>query len=242
MKFLLYILFSAFIISMITSCKKDTAIISEQTVSDNNIYTTSLSIQQNYKVLGNSLISSGRIAQGIFVYATPYSTYYTYLTNIDSLYLNNILINKKNWYWQPYYYYWDTITQNSGPPFKWKIKGSSQFPSFTENISDSVPRFSKHSLLPDSILLNGSTTIQLEGFNANQLSITLNDGIHSGMWGYNTSPTTSLVSINTPTFLSITNNATLSIRYSNEFSKYVEGKKIDYLISCVYDKTVRIVP
>jgi len=230
---------------ILLSCKKDSPTNNNAVVPDTWGYNSSLSITEQYTLSSsNALTFNGRFATATFVkvdLSNPRTVGITF--NIDSVLFNNKLLYQYRISNEPYLMaYTDTIPVTPYPSFIWNIRGSSEYPSYKDTITDSIPKFTKYGSVPDSISQSGHTSLFLGSTNADSVSIYISDEISSGGWGKTLSSTTSSVTVSNANWLALTATGIISFTCFKKFFKMVSNKRINYEISSVYTKTISIVP
>jgi len=224
------------------SCKRNSPPNNDIITPVNYGYITDLNITEQYNINNsNILIFNGRFATAAFtkvVLNDPRTVGRSF--NIDSVLFNNKILTVD---FIPYYMtYTDTIPLTPYPPFVWNIRGSSEYPSYKDTITDSIPKFTTYSSVPDSISQSGSTSLLLGSTNADSVSIVFNDNPQSGgYWVKNLSCASNSVMVEIPAGLTLITNGKMYFTFFKKYFKMVSNKKINYEISAVYTKTISIV-
>ena len=227
-----------------TACQKKE--VPSVTPSYTYTYNSSFSINQYYSVISNSLVLNGR-KPSVTIYKTcPYQCSKAPMSvNVDSIYFNSVSLKITTNYYTLCIS--DTVPQNTFPPFAWKVKGTSEYPSFTEIVTDSLPKFTKFIQMPDSISKSNITILQLGGINADNVSLYIDNGLSApppnaiiglfscGAASVNSTSTTLTYdpSITSPSTCSLT------VVYSKKYSKTINGKEIGFSVSSVYQKKIK---
>jgi hypothetical protein len=221
---------------LISFCKKKKQ--DSTSTSPGYSYSGSYSLYQYYQVSNNQAVKTKRVP---YVLVSKKENNQSEPIEIGSVYLNNIKLNitsdasstKTNG---------DTISRNISPPFTWKVNGSREYPSFTEMYNDSLPRFFKYNVLPDSISRSGNAVIQLGGLHENGITVTIMSSTTGSGWQGSEAGGATTIAVNSPTMLATTSNATLTVSYFNTYVKTIEGKDIRFTYASNYDKIVKIIP
>ncbi|MBL7896509.1 MAG: hypothetical protein JNK50_14530 [Bacteroidia bacterium] len=225
--------FLFFILAIFSFCKKKEP---EPMLKCTTEYDTWFSITQSYLVTNNMAIPNGRSP---FIDLSKWSTCSKApsCVNVNSIWVNGTkLFTYCNWYTLSY---GDTLNQFQHPPFIWQINGTSDFPSFTKAIYDSIPQFYKYNLLPDTISKSGTTSIQLGGKNADEAIIFIKSNSTNAYFGI-ISADSSLYTVNTPTVLVANANATLSVTYRKYRDTTVNFKLMKFAVSANYSKVIYV--
>ncbi|HEX7413882.1 MAG TPA: hypothetical protein VF411_07525 [Bacteroidia bacterium] len=237
-----YIIF-LFVIGLV-SCKKKETTTTNTNTPDTYGYNSSLTItEQNTLNNNNALTFNSSFATAKFVKVNlnfPRQVGISF--NIDSVLFNNKLLHLYYNPNEPYLMaYTDTIPLTPYPPFVWNIRGSSEYPSYKDTITDSIPKFTKYSSIPDSISQSGNTSLVLGSTNADSIYIGISGSQGSG-WGKTLPSTTSSITVSNANWLTLTTTGKISFTCFKQYSKMVGSDKINYKISSEYTKTISIVP
>jgi hypothetical protein len=226
-----------FFAAVMTCCKKKKETTPEPV---SYTYTSSISLYQYYQVNNNQAVRTKRVPY-VSISKKSSTSKGPEAVNISSIYLSNVKVNAGS---DGYYYRTngDTISQNMAPPFTWQVNGSSDYPTFTETISDTLPEFFKSNMLPDSVSRTGSTVIQLGGKRENGISVTIMSNASGAAWSGGGAAGTTTMAVNSPTMLTTTNTGTLTVSYFNTYVKTIEGKEIRFTHASNYDKVIKIIP
>src|ERR1700741_5231450 len=131
------IVFLLILVFTIHGCKKKSEPISQPYV-DPCTYSSYYNVIQQFSVINNSLIGAKLFPDINLTKSCPGSKAPQNLT-LNSLSLNSKSLRLSYDYWTLCYS--DTIPQNTKAPYVWQLNGTESYPSFTETINDSLPRF-----------------------------------------------------------------------------------------------------
>lgn len=235
MKKLFQIIILTGYVVLLSFCKKQS-----ESADNEEIFTykSSFGVTQNYTVINNALVLNGR-KPNVFISKQSSKTKSPDSVKIDSLFFNNspLSFGSDNFYTMSIT---DTLPQTIFTNLKWKIVGSLEFPSFTELMPDSFPRFTKYNILPDSISRTGTTLMQMGGANFNDVYIRVVDA-QSHEWVTTVDAANSSAAITSPTALSTTATGNITISFSQKYSKTIDGKTIYFIRSSAYKKQIKII-
>jgi hypothetical protein len=145
--------------------------------------------------------------------------------------------------------YQDTLSKTLNPPLSWNIIGDKNYPSFTVNINDSFPEFYNYSILPDTISTSQLNLIYLNGKNATNISVRIENNVggvdpiskfNNQYLCAEPSITTSSISFIGPRNYSNSNVNYLVIEYSKVLSQVIENKTIYFIVSSIYKKKIAL--
>lgn len=134
--------------------------------------------------------------------------------------------------------YNDTLTATTNPPFVWKIKGSAEYPSFTESMWDTIPSFDLISQLPDSVSISAVTQVNLASSHADSVTFMLSDGAWS--YGGTVAATATTFTMSNPN-LSVTFAGQIYIMCYKRYFKVIAGKTMGFHVYSTYRKTIKLV-
>jgi hypothetical protein len=221
------------------NCKKDKG--PDPITTENRQYISKFGIDQIFSITNNTLQTQGCFARvRLYSYDPPAKG--PSPTEISSLFINSKSLNLDRSYYTTSD---DSISQNLQPPFIWQVNGSNSYPSFSETIYDSFPRFTKYHLLPDSISINNFNTIQLAFANAQNASIYIDhkqvhspyerDGIFD-ILATNSAATSITFDYNAD--MGPATTSSIVITCSRSFTKTIDNKTINYSLQSSYKKKI----
>lgn len=135
----------------------------------------------------------------------------------------------------------DTIPQTASLPLTWKVVGSSEFPSFTEIINDSLPRVVSYQTLPDSIS-RSNCSITVTGANATDVEVMIVGATDNLCWVHYLPFNSSTVTVYPSSNIPVTDLASLIINVKRWHRVTIEGKQIEFKSLTSYRKTLKIKP
>ena len=242
MKLKTIIIFLSIII--IASCKKKSANVSGSL--DVQVVTGVLQLSQNYTVSGTAVSAPTRSVYAIFCNKNPIDQYgqqyYPFdFVKIDSLKLNSTKLQLK--LSNPTFVYYDSLSIQTFPPAVWKVYGWQSTPNFTITSNDSIPRFTKAGMLPDSASVSQGVTVPLGSVNADKINIDVWDGVSLGHCLNVTKDASTAVFNASSMYPAVTNvYGKLTITCYKTVRVSSNGRFINLAYNAIYTKTIKIVP
>jgi hypothetical protein len=238
--------FIALAVFLFGGCTKKKGEISETSATqsqstDNCDYHSTYDIVQNYCVANNTLQARGRsVIVDVYKYCPP-------AHGPMNIGFNSILLNSQplDFFYDYFTLSRDSIPQTATNSFVWTLNAQSGYPSFTKTITDSMPRFTKYHLLPDSISMSNLTTVQLDYANATGVNVYIdNIEMHNlyntdgGIYPitYVATPTSITFSYN-PNMGSST-TASLVISCFKTYTQTVDNKTMNFALATHYKKKI----
>jgi hypothetical protein len=224
----------------IASCTKDKGLIpAEYEPNHQGVF----SLIETYTLVAGTQSLTARSATARFATINNTSKYPYADATVNSVYLNN----KNLPLYSPYselYMYSDNIGAMPIPPATWKVEGNTHVPSINETVHDSFPKFLSYNSLPDSISKSATSTLTINVLHADSFSVVISDGvnIYGPLWGAKVPATTSLVTVSSPTFLALSNSATLSVTNTKTTTRNLSKMNFYFKTQTRFQKTIKIVP
>lgn len=219
---------------------------------DNCTYSSSFKVYKTYTINNNaSLLSNCK--PDVFLQkqcshqsSPPFSHNPPTGVNLTGVSLNN---NSLTIAFQSFWtlIYFDTLNRHINPPYNWNIVGGIDYPSFNVAINDSFPVFYNYNILPDTIKKTQPNVIYLNGKNATNISIRIENGFggpdpvskfNNSYICAEPSITTSSVSFSGPTNYPNSSTNFLVIEYSKISSQLIDNKTIYFITSSIYKKQI----
>ena len=242
------ILFSIIVLTIVSCAKKKAPASNTAPNLDNCNYTSSFKVYKTYTINNNNLLLSNCKPDVFLQKQCPSQFSHNPPTgvNLIGVSLNNTPLTIANEsYWTLIYF--DTLNKYLNPPYNWNIVGGNNYPSFNVAINDSFPVFYNYNILPDTIKKTQSNIIYLNGKNATNISIRIEND-HSGPDPVSKSNnsyicsqpsiTTSSISFSGPTNYPNSNTNFLVIEYSKVSSQLIDNKTIYFITSSIYKKQI----
>jgi hypothetical protein len=237
-----FITILAFIFSFLINCKKK-----EEPVPvpvpyvDPCTYTSSYRLVQQYEVISDTL-SPTKLFPDVFLSKFCPGNKAPVSVELNGLSLNSIPFHLQYGWWTTT---GDIITESISPPYIWNLTGTDQYLSFTETITDSLPRFTSYAQMPDTISRSAVTELQLSFVNTNEVEIVI-DALDNRPIGYTQeywwlgNP-----SISSPTFgilfnssMTAASHSSLVVTCSKTYTKTINNKPMTFSLRSKYKKQI----
>lgn len=237
-----------FVVTFVACRKKEVPPANSSPTADNCTYSSYFNVLKTYTISNNNLFLAN-CKPDVFLQrqcTAQYSHNPPTGLSLTSVSLNNTSLTISDIGYCTLIYS-DTLNRYLNPPYTWNIVGGNSYPSFNVVVPDSFPVFYNHHLLPDTIKKSQANVVYLNGKNATNISIRIENDLAGPdpQSKYNNtylcaqpSTATSSVSFNGPTNFPNSSTNYLVIEYSKKSSQLIDNKTIYFTTSSIYKKQI----